>query len=135
MTGRHFKVKTDQWSVKHTSKIKNDKILHWRMKLSCYNFDIQYQPGQEGTSSDIFSWFYCGAVCYGWESLIDPQVLYHPWVKRLHHFVKVKKMPYSVQDVCQVIKFYRVWVECKPNFHRPEDTHLIKPTQPFEYGF
>lgn len=49
----------------------------------------------------------------------------------MHHFVKVKNMPDSLKDVEQVIESCRVCAECKPNFSQPEDTHLIKVTQPF----
>ena len=41
-------------------------------------------------------------------------------------------MPYSVEDVRQLIRSCRVCAECKPRFHRPETTHLIKATQSFE---
>ena len=48
LTGKHFTLKTDQKSVsymfdqRHRGKIKNDKIMHWRVELSCYSFDIVY---------------------------------------------------------------------------------------------
>ena len=53
LTGEHFLLKTDQISVaymfdtKQRDKLKNDKIMQWRMELSCYSFDIVYQPGIE----------------------------------------------------------------------------------------
>ena len=53
LTRRNFLIKTDQRSVaymfntKQRGKIKNDKIMHWRIELSCYNFDIGYRPGAE----------------------------------------------------------------------------------------
>jgi len=43
LTRRHFTIKTDQRSVRfmfdkqHKIKVKNDKILRWRMELSCYD--------------------------------------------------------------------------------------------------
>ncbi|XP_059053671.1 uncharacterized protein LOC131847958 [Achroia grisella] len=46
LIGRTFKLITDQRSIsfmfnqQHTSKIKNEKIQHWRLELSSYNFDI-----------------------------------------------------------------------------------------------
>ena len=48
LLGRHFSIKTDQRSVayminnKQRGKIKNDKIMRWRMVLSCYSFDMVY---------------------------------------------------------------------------------------------
>lgn len=139
LTGRHFTIRTDQRSVmymfdkRHKSRIKNDKILRWRMELSCYDFDILYRPGQENISPDAFSRSHCGAACHDLQSLSSlHKALCHPGVTRLYHFVKSKNMPYSVEDVRQVIRACRVCAECKPNFHQPEKTHLIKSTQPFE---
>ena len=49
---RHFILITDQRSVafmydyKSSSKIKNDKIMRWRIALSPYSYDIHYRPGQ-----------------------------------------------------------------------------------------
>ena len=42
LTARHFQIITDQKSVsfmfdtKHSGKIKNDKIMRWKMELVCY---------------------------------------------------------------------------------------------------
>ena len=53
LTGRHSLIKTDQRSVaymfntKQRRKIKIDKIMHWRIELSCYNFEIVNHPGAE----------------------------------------------------------------------------------------
>lgn len=85
------------------------------------------------TFPDAFSRSYCGAMCHDQQSLSAlHKALCHPGVTRLYHFVKSKNMPYSVEDVRQVIRSCRVCAECKPNFHQPEKTHLIKATQPFE---
>ena len=65
LMGRHFYVKTDQRSIaymfnnKKRDKIKNDKIVRWRMKLSCYSFDMVYQPGAENIAPDTFSQSFC----------------------------------------------------------------------------
>ena len=46
LMGRYFRIVTDQRSVsfmfsaKHSSKIKNEKIMRWRMELANYYFDI-----------------------------------------------------------------------------------------------
>ena len=93
LTGRHFTLKTDQKSVTYMfdqhrkGKIKNDKIMRWRVELSCYSFDIIYRPGKENIPPDTLS----RATCAG----TDPrQSLYklheslcHPGVTRLKHYV------------------------------------------------
>ena len=61
LTGKHFTLITDQKSVaymfntKRRSKIKNDKIMRWRLELSTYNFDIVYRAGEENVPADTFS--------------------------------------------------------------------------------
>ncbi|KAL1454481.1 hypothetical protein WDU94_010725 [Cyamophila willieti] len=61
LIGRSFKIITDQRSVsfmfqqKHKSKIKNEKIVRWRLELSCFNFDIVYRPGSENAPADALS--------------------------------------------------------------------------------
>ena len=61
LTGKHSTLITDQHSVsymldsKHRSKIKNDKIMRWRIELSTYNFDIFYRCGAENIPADTFS--------------------------------------------------------------------------------
>ena len=139
LTGRHFTIKTDQRSVsymfdkQHKNKIKNDKFMRWRMELSCYDFDIVYRPGRENIPSDTFSRSYCGMACHDRHSLFNlHEALCHPGVTRLYHFVKSKNMPYSVEDVRQVVGSCRICAECKPKFHQPDKTRLIKATQPFE---
>ncbi|KAG8175837.1 hypothetical protein JTE90_013387 [Oedothorax gibbosus] len=61
LIGRHFEVFTDQRSVafmfnqQHQSKIKNEKILRWRLDLTCFKFDIIYRPGSRNAAADAFS--------------------------------------------------------------------------------
>ena len=55
-----------------------------------------------------------------------------PGVIRMYHFVKSKNLPYSVEDVRLMTSSCKVCAECKPRFYRPENSHLIKATQPFE---
>ena len=61
LIGRHFEVFTDQKSVSfmfdqnHSSKIKNEKILRWRLELASYKFDIIYRPGNKNIPADTLS--------------------------------------------------------------------------------
>ena len=67
LTGKHFKLITDQKSVsfmfdQHTkSKIENDKTYWWHLELSCYSLDIIYCKGIENVAPDTFSRVYCSA--------------------------------------------------------------------------
>ena len=68
LTGKHFRLITDQQSVsfmfnaKHKNKIKNDKIYRWRTELQCYSYDIVYRRGEENTAADTFSRVYCAIL-------------------------------------------------------------------------
>ena len=88
LIGRHFQLITDQRSVafmfngRQTGKIKNEKIMRWRLELSSYNYDIVYRPGSENAAADTFSRIYCSAVSSS--ALHDLQVaLCHPGVTRM----------------------------------------------------
>uniref|UniRef100_A0A5S6QM86 RNA-directed DNA polymerase n=1 Tax=Trichuris muris TaxID=70415 RepID=A0A5S6QM86_TRIMR len=139
LSGRHFTIKTDQRSVsfmldkRHSNKIKNDKIMRWRMELSCLDFDIVHRPGKENIPPDVFSRAFCGMAVHEHHQLrLLHDRLCHPGVTRLFHFVRSKNLPFSLDQVKQVISSCNICAECKPRFYRPETAALIKATQPFE---
>ena len=140
LTGRHFQLITDQKSVsfmfntKHHGKIKNEKIMRWRMELVCYDFDIIYKPGAENIPPDTLS-RHCASTTpvAAISKLKDLHIsLSHPGVTRMYHFVRTKNLPYSVDDVRKVNATCKECAEVKPRFHKPPPAHLIKATQPFE---
>jgi len=61
--GRFFTIVTDQEAVnqRNRGKIKNTKILCWRLELGQYSFDIRHKPGVQNVASDTFSRM-CNAV-------------------------------------------------------------------------
>ena len=139
LSGRRFQLITDQQSVsfiyntlKH-GKTKNDKILRWRIELSCLDFDIKYRPGPENLTADCLSRAHCSAIPNSLQKLKTiHDNLCHPGISRLGHFVRSRNLPYSMEDVKSVISQCRVCAELKPNFFRPINPPLIKATQPFE---
>ena len=116
---------------KQRGKIKSDKIMRWRMKLSCYNFDIVYWPGKENIPPDTLSRGNCNAMNSGSIAELH-QALCHSGVTRIFHFVKSRNLPYLMEDVKRMIRSCHICAECKPRFHKPDPAHLIKATQPFE---
>ena len=117
---------------KQKGKIKNDKIMRWRTELSCYRFDIVYRPGVDNIPPDVLSRDFSAAIP-SVESLSGlHNSLCHPGVTRMYHFVRTRNLPYSMEDVKQMTKACRVCAECKPQFHTPAKSHLVKATQPFE---
>ena len=136
LTGRYFTLKTDQKSLsymfdaQHKGKIKNDKILRWKLELACYSFDIVYRPGKSNIPPDTLSRATCTTKSGSLYSI--HQSLCHPGVTRLYHFVRSKNLPYSLEEVKRVVGTCKICCECKPQFHRPEKVNLIKATKPFE---
>jgi hypothetical protein len=39
----------------HMSKIKNEKIMRWRLELACFKFDIVYHPENRDATADTLS--------------------------------------------------------------------------------
>ena len=137
LSGRRFTLVTDQKSVafmfssSSRGKIKNDKILRWRLELACYNYDIKHKPGVENVVPDTLSRVICSSSPT--EDLFNLHVaLCHPGITRMCHFVKIRNLPYSTEEVRSMTKNCRVCCECKPRFHKPENSHLISATQAFQ---
>ena len=127
-------LKTDQKSVsymfdqRHKGKIKNDKIMRWRVERSCYSFNIVYRPGKENVPPDTFSRSSCAAVLS--DSLYQlHQSLCHTGTTRMYHFVRVRNLPYSFEEIKRMTNACRI---CCERYHRPAKSHRIKATQPFE---
>ena len=137
LTGRKFTLVTDQKSVafmfssSSKGKIKNDKIMRWRLELACYSFNIKYRPGTENVVPDTLSRVICSTASTN--QLINIHVaLCHPGVTCMCHFIKVRNLPYSVEEVRSVTRNCKICSECKPQFHKPEQSHLINATQTFQ---
>ena len=137
LIGTHFKLITDQRSVafmydsKTHSKVKNDKIQRWRIELSQYSYDVVYRPGLENPVADTLSRAVCGNV-HSDELKRLHESLCHPGITRLFHFVKMKNLPYSLDNVKSIIQQCSICAQLKPKFFVPSTSALIKATQPFE---
>ena len=141
LSGKH-KLVTDQKSVSfmfdnaQKGKIKNDKIKiqRWRIELSNYSYDVVYRPGSENAAADALSRATCSDTTSGSMDNLKEihDSLCHPGITRLCHFVKSRNLPYSAQEVKQIVANCRVCQELKPSFYRPPNSSLIKATQPFE---
>ena len=122
--GRHFILITDQKSVscmydyKSSSKIKNDKIMRWRVALSPYPYDIQFRPGKHNDGPDTFTRVKCASISSN--SLHDIHTaLCYPGITRLNHFIKTKNLPYSLDNIKHVWKECKICQEVKPRYYIP----------------
>ena len=132
-----FTLITDQRSVSFmfntntkSKKIKNDKLLRWRMELSTYNYEIIHRPGRLNESPDALSRV-C-AVSTGPDLKQIHNDLCHPGITRMLHFVKSRNLPFSVEEVRTIVRTCPICLECKPRFYKPDTSPLIKATKPME---
>ena len=143
LLGKPFILITDQRSVsfmfdkQKSTKIKNDKILRWRLELAGFDYNIVCRPGSQNKPADALSRAkksVCATVAYGSTDLLIKlhEDLCHPGIRRLQHYVKIKNLPYSIDDVRKVIAACKDCAELKPRFFRPSQARLVKATQVFE---
>ena len=116
-----FSSKEESSYIKQRGKIKNDKIMHWRIELSCYNLDIVCCPGAENIAP--FSRSFCAAVPAGVNITELHNSLCHPGITRMLHFVWTRNLLFSVEEVGRMTKAYRVCAEHKPQFHKPSQAY------------
>ena len=114
----------------HKSKIKNEKILRWRIELSALSYNVVYRPGTENAAADTLS---RSCSIYKPKSLKEiHEGLCHPGITRLNHYVRTKNLPFSTSDVKDVVQSCKACCEIKPKFYKPPNTNLIKAMQPFD---
>jgi len=138
LSGRRFTVVTDQQSVSimynvlpQYSKIKNEKIMRWRMQISEFDFEVVFRPGKLNSVPNARSRAYCASLHESTLHTIHSS-LRSPGTTRLYHFVRDKNWPYSLAYVRKTVEGCRVCSEAKPNFCKPPSAQLIKATQPLE---
>ena len=121
--------------LKHSSKIKNDKIQRWRLELAPYDFTTIYRPGNLNCAPNTFSRAAAASISLPSLKTLDElhKALCHPGITRLFHYVKIKNLPFSFDDVKNVVKAYIDYSEVKVKFLKPkENFNLMKATKPFE---
>ena len=91
LTGKHFKVITDQKSVA------------WRLELSTFSFDIIYRFGAENIPADTLARVSMSICMDQLDQLHELHTsLCHPGVTRMNHFVKVRNLPYTMEEIREV---------------------------------
>ena len=95
-----FTLVTDQRSVafmmdnRKRTKIKNNKILNWRLELASLCYSVQYRPGSENVAADTLSRATCATLTHNYSLNNIHAGLCHAGVKRLLHYVRSKKFFY-----------------------------------------
>ena len=99
----------------YSSKIKNDKIMRWRVKLSSYKYDIAYRPGKDNKGADTFSRIQCSAITSNALQELHNS-LCHPGITRMSHIVRTRNLPFSMDDIKKTTSDCQVCSELKPHF-------------------
>ena len=92
---------------------------------------IVYRVSKFNCVPDALSRAYCASVYDNTLNEIH-ESLCHSGISRFYHFVRMKNLPYSMDQVRKVVNQCRICSEIKPNFYKPPNAQLIKATQPFE---
>ena len=99
------------------------------MELACYSFDIEYHLGRDNVTAVILSRAYYSAVILDTlEKLHNP--LSHFGITWMMHFVRLRNLPFSVEDVKRLSAFCTACAESKPQFYWLHALPLIKVTMP-----
>lgn len=101
-----------------------------------FSYDISYRKGELNIPPDTLSRVVCSSA-YAATRVISSTAAssledYHPGVGRLHHFVRSRNLPFSLEEVERVCKECPVCCKIKPQFFNRPGNHLIKATQPWE---
>ena len=139
LIGKKFKLVTDQRSVAfifdthHQKKIKNEKIARWKLDLSPFVYDIEYRPGSLNASADALSRAPCELAASVQQLSLNQlhEHLAHPGITRLRHFVRIKNLPFSSDEVRNVVNNCRTCAKIKPQYCRYKGT-LINSTRPLQ---
>ena len=136
---QHFVLVTDQRSVafmldaRKRTKIKNNKIMCWRLELASFSYTIRYRPGKLNVGPDTLTRASCGAISVAESRLMQlHKELCCPGVMRFWHFVRSKNFPYSLDEIKKCCSTCPTCAEVKPQFHVMKNNTLIKATHPME---
>ena len=82
------------------TKIKNNKIQGWRFELASFSYTITYIPGVDNVGPDTLTCAFRASVIEANSILSKIQNgLCHSGVTRMLHFVRLKNLPYSTEEV------------------------------------
>ena len=142
LLGSHFQIITDQQALsfmydsRKLGKIKNEKIARWRIEMSPFKFEILHRPGKANCVADTLTrnGVSCNSIQAGNLTRLSEihNLLCHPGVARLSHFVRARNLPFSVEEVKKITQGCAICAEVKPRFYRPPEEPLIKATRPFD---
>jgi len=111
-------------------KIKNAKLLAWRLEISQLTYTVYHRQGREHVVPDAMS------ICSTMPSTANIRALHeqlgHLGFSHLYHFVRSRNLPDTSDETKNAKQFCRTCAEVKPRFFKPAPGTLIKATRPWE---
>ena len=95
---------------KNHGKIKNAKILRWRIELSQFDYEIVYRAGEFNTAADVLSRMYCAQISLNHLYEVHSN-LCRPGVTRMYHYVRSKNLPYLLDEVRKMTASCKICAE------------------------
>ena len=99
-------------------KIKNAKLLTWRIELNQYSYDIRHKPGFYHMAPEALSRMCSITSSINGVSELHKQ-LGHPGYARLYHFVKSQNLPYTSEATREACRMCKTCSQVKPLFYKP----------------
>ena len=128
-------VLTDQKAIalifsRQKSRIKNEKLIRWRLELSQYRYEISYRPGSQNLSADALLRI---AVAQDSQIALLHKWLAHPGISRFWEYIQRHKLAFSLEEAKKCIDSCSTCKECKPRFYKPNSRKsVVRASQPFE---
>ena len=115
--------------TRRANKIKNEKILQWRIELAPFSYTILHRSGKENGGLDTQRRADCGAININQLRELHVALCHPAGITRMAHFVRTGNLPYSLSEIREMTSC-KEWLEIKPQFFN--DAQLVKATQIFE---
>ena len=101
----------------NVAKVKNSKIMSWRLELASFSYSIRCRPGKENVAPDALTRTHCASISSSDAKLKElHEGLCHPGILWMLHFVRTKTLPFSTEDVKRVNSSCRTCAQVKSDF-------------------
>jgi len=109
---------------RNLGKIKNTKIMVWRLELEQLNYSIRHRPGKDNVAPDAMF-----RICSSVSSVSQLRLLHdqlgHSGFARMYHFIRSRNLPYTSEETKDIIDKCRICLQIKPRFFNPHRDLLL----------
>jgi len=107
--------------------------LLWRGDLGTFSYRDECTPGVENVVPDACSRPSGEAAAILGHDLLNSihDLLGHPGIRPLNHFVKQRNLPFSLDEVKRTCRECKICAELKAQFYKQAGKTLVKATRPW----